>query len=185
MQDVDLLYQLKFCSTHFPCVTIMSRSYTTSKKASKNAEGGINWQVEDLVASSASLVRSTSKSYTDGAFNKKPPAPICQGKVSRLEDKVPELWWKTVFSDSMYLKTDGDVVEDPDITRDELRSLVTSIPETLDIFTKGGLSEGGKVLDLCCGQGRHSLQLCHDYPNLKVHGHDQSSYLITLARVRI
>lgn len=40
------------------------------------------------------------------------------------------------------------------------------------------------ILDLCCGQGRHSLHLIKKYPNLKVHGHDQSSYLISLAKER-
>lgn len=41
-----------------------------------------------------------------------------------------------------------------------------------------------KILDLCCGQGRHSLHLINEYPHLTVHGHDQSSYLISLAQER-
>lgn len=116
---------------------------------------------------------------------------ICRGRVANLADKVPEAWWKTVFADSMYLKTDGDVVEDPDITKDEIKQLIKFLPQVERVFQRGLDSTGsvwfdqgsGKVLDLCCGQGRHSLQLVHDYPNLKVHGFDQSSYLISLAKV--
>ncbi|KAJ3302433.1 hypothetical protein HDV03_004977 [Kappamyces sp. JEL0829] len=80
----------------------------------------------------------------------------------------------------MYLKTDGDVVEDPDITRDELDMLVSHIPEITELLQSGD----GKMLDLCCGQGRHSLQLALDYPQLQIFGHDQSSYLISLAKER-
>ena len=40
------------------------------------------------------------------------------------------------------------------------------------------------VLDLCCGQGRHTLSLAQKYPRVKFHGHDQSDYLIDLAQKR-
>ncbi|KAG5455980.1 MAG: hypothetical protein BJ554DRAFT_4402, partial [Olpidium bornovanus] len=41
-----------------------------------------------------------------------------------------------------------------------------------------------RVLDLCCGQGRHALQLAREYPHLTICGHDQSSFLISLAKER-
>ena len=49
--------------------------------------------------------------------------PVCFGRVADLEAMVPSQWWKTVFADGMYLKTDGDVVEDPDITSEEIKML--------------------------------------------------------------
>ncbi|KAI8906388.1 S-adenosyl-L-methionine-dependent methyltransferase [Gorgonomyces haynaldii] len=114
----------------------------------------------------------------------------CVGPVKDLQSHVPEQWWKTVFSDYLYLKTDGDVVEDQDITREEV-NLLELIPEVKNVFSKGSsaygnngnssLEEPGKILDLCCGQGRHSLYILKEYPHLRVYGHDQSSYLISLA----
>jgi SAM-dependent methyltransferase len=52
--------------------------------------------------------------------------------------------------------------------------------------------EETKILDLCCGQGlfpffisgRHVLYLADNFPQLKLYGHDQSSYLINLANER-
>jgi hypothetical protein len=61
---------------------------------------------------------------------------ICHGRVANLEQRVPDQWWKTVFSDSMYLKTDGDVVEDPEITRDEIQEIVDTIPKVKNILEK-------------------------------------------------
>lgn len=46
------------------------------------------------------------------------------------------------------------------------------------------IETSANVLDLCCGQGRHSLQLITEYPNLGVHGHDQSEFLVSLAQER-
>lgn len=48
---------------------------------------------------------------------------ICHGRVAEndFEKMVPAQWWKAVFADGLYLKTDGDVVEDPEITKEELR----------------------------------------------------------------
>lgn len=60
------------------------------------------------------------------ALKKPPPPPtqpLCHGRVTDLSEMVPAQWWKTVFADSMYLRTDGDVVEDPDITREEIAML--------------------------------------------------------------
>jgi hypothetical protein len=161
---------------------------------------------EQLVQSTTSTLPPSYDAEDDGIKTKAEEDNfICHGRIAKLEEKVPEFWWKTLFADSMYLKTDGDVVEDPDITKEEIEQLVDSIPEIRDIFLKGSTScaegkqcsllvilikayfpillEPGKILDLCCGQGRHSLQLANDYPHLRVYGHDQSAYLISLAQV--
>lgn len=61
------------------------------------------------------------------------PHAICLGRVKDLESNVPEQWWKTVFADSMYLKTDGDCVEDPRITQEEIQ-LLKNDPEINSIF---------------------------------------------------
>ncbi|KAG5463327.1 MAG: hypothetical protein BJ554DRAFT_139 [Olpidium bornovanus] len=61
---------------------------------------------------------------------------ICHGRVSNLEAHVPRQWWMTLFADEVYLKTDGDVVEDPEITREEIRVLEQN-PRVLEIFLRG------------------------------------------------
>jgi hypothetical protein len=50
----------------------------------------------------------------------------CFGKLKDLEMMVPPQWWKTVFADSTYLKTDGDCVEDPQITKEEISLLLSN-----------------------------------------------------------
>lgn len=50
----------------------------------------------------------------------------CFGKLKDLEMMVPPQWWKTVFADSTYLKTDGDCVEDPQITKEEVTLLLSN-----------------------------------------------------------
>ncbi|KAF9949422.1 hypothetical protein BGZ72_008796 [Mortierella alpina] len=114
------------------------------------------------------------------------PTAICQGRVQDAESRVPDAWWNTVFGDSLYLKTDGDVVEDPAITLEEIR-LLESFGPIRNIFqstTSMGGSERTRILDLCCGQGRHILKLAELYPQLELYGHDQSQYLIELAKAR-
>ncbi|KAJ1569718.1 hypothetical protein HK405_004916 [Cladochytrium tenue] len=109
---------------------------------------------------------------------------VCHGRVASIEKMVPQQWWKTVF-DAMYLRTDGDVVEDPEVTREEV-GMLDRDPVIKNIFLKGTdrRQAAGKVLDLCCGQGRHLLHLAKQYPHLELFGHDQSSYLISLAQQR-
>lgn len=98
--------------------------------------------------------------------------PKCTlGPVSDLERHLPADWWRTLFN-AVYLKTDGDVVENDVNTRREIDFLLTA-----------GLQVEHDVLDLCCGQGRHSLELVRRGFS-SVHGIDRSRYLIRLARKR-
>lgn len=118
--------------------------------------------------------------FSAEALKKKALHGNCYGRVSDLETMVPAQWWKKVFADAIYLKTDGDVVEDPEITREEI-AMLEKRSGVAEIFQRGGTV---RVLDLCCGQGRHLLHLAKEYPNLQLYGHDQSSYLIGLAKER-
>ncbi|KAF9317630.1 hypothetical protein BG003_000569 [Podila horticola] len=128
---------------------------------------------KDVLASSTNLVPDTL------------PKAVCHGRVQDPETMVQKAWWKSVFGDNLYLQTDGDVVEDPAITLEEIRLLenyqaVHSILKTVP----NNDSEKTRILDLCCGQGRHILQLAELYPHLELHGHDQSEYLVRLAQSR-
>lgn len=92
------------------------------------------------------------------------------GPVNNLEEYLQPDWWRRIFN-SMYLKTDADVVEDKKITAFEL-----------DMFTDIlDLSKENLILDLACGQGRHSLELARRGFN-NVYGLDRSHYLINRAR---
>jgi D-alanine-D-alanine ligase len=92
------------------------------------------------------------------------------GPVTNLEEHVRSDWWNRIFN-SLYLKTDADVVDDMEITRGEAELIAKTL----------GLSANDKVLDLCCGQGRHSLELARQgFRN--VEGLDRSHYLIQKAK---
>src|SRR6201981_2665351 len=94
------------------------------------------------------------------------------GPVSDLERHLPSDWWRTLFN-SLYLETDGDIIENDRNTADEVDLFIRSV----------GLERNDRILDLCCGQGRHSLELANrGFPN--VTGLDRSRYLIRLARKR-
>jgi D-alanine-D-alanine ligase len=94
------------------------------------------------------------------------------GPVSDLERHLPSDWWRTLFN-SLYLETDGDVIENDRNTAQEVDLLIRS----------AGIERNDRILDLCCGQGRHSLELAHrGFP--RVTGLDRSRYLIRLARKR-
>jgi D-alanine-D-alanine ligase len=94
------------------------------------------------------------------------------GPVSDLERHLPSDWWRTLFN-SLYLETDGDVVENNRNTAEEVELLIRG----------AGLEKNDRILDLCCGQGRHSLELAaRGFP--RVIGLDRSRYLIRLARKR-
>jgi D-alanine-D-alanine ligase len=94
------------------------------------------------------------------------------GPVSDLERHLPPDWWRTLFN-SVYLKTDGDVVENDLNTRKEIDFLIEC----------AGLDKNDRILDLCCGQARHTLELARRGFN-HVTGLDRSRYLIRLARRR-
>jgi D-alanine-D-alanine ligase len=94
------------------------------------------------------------------------------GPVPDLERHLPSDWWRTLFN-AVYLRTDGDVVENTANTVREVDMLVQA----------AGLEPNDRVIDLCCGQGRHCLELARrGFKN--VTGIDRSRYLIRLARRR-
>jgi len=101
--------------------------------------------------------------------NGKHPVKVL-GPVPNLEEHVHPNWWRGIFN-SLYLKTDADVVEDRRITAQEV-----------DLFAEIlKLSPDDRILDLCCGQGRHVLELARrGFKNLE--GLDRSHYLIERAR---
>lgn len=90
-----------------------------------------------------------SKSSTNNSAEAtlpKLPKVTCHGPVADLGSMVPALWWKGVFSDELYLKTDGDVVEDEDITREEI-SLLSNITEVSKLLgVDSGIYDLMKVL---------------------------------------
>lgn len=92
------------------------------------------------------------------------------GPVENLESYVKAEWWQELFN-ANYLRTDGDVVEDETITKNEIDLFISILMP----------SKESAVLDLCCGQGRHSLELARrEFTNLI--GLDRSHYLINRAR---
>jgi len=94
------------------------------------------------------------------------------GPLSDLERHLPAEWWRTLFN-AVYLKTDGDVVENDANTQSDVDLLV-------DV---AGLKHNDRILDLCCGQGRHSLELARRGFG-QVTGLDRSRFLVRLARRR-
>lgn len=95
---------------------------------------------------------------------------ITLGPVKELESHVHPEWWRYIFN-SLYIKTDADVVDDDEITRYE-----TSI--FLEILN---VPKQVAILDLCCGQGRHTFEF-YRRGYIHVEGLDRSSYLISKAR---
>ncbi|MEO0294246.1 MAG: methyltransferase domain-containing protein [candidate division WOR-3 bacterium] len=94
------------------------------------------------------------------------------GPVSNLEEYVHSDWWRLIFN-SIYLKTDGDIVENLANTKKEVDLCIEILK----------LSPEDKILDLCCGQGRHSLELARRGFNF-VEGIDRSHYLIQKAKTQ-
>ncbi|MDI9396121.1 MAG: methyltransferase domain-containing protein [Euryarchaeota archaeon] len=94
------------------------------------------------------------------------------GPVEDLETYVRSDWWQTLFN-SLYLKTDADLLDDLEVTKKETDLIVSIL----------GLDPEDSLLDLCCGQGRHVLELARrGFSN--VEGYDRSQYLIRKARTR-
>lgn len=86
--------------------------------------------------------------------------------------QVDDNWWQELF-DEIYLLTDARSVDDEKLTRREVDFLV----ETLE------LDKSASILDLCGGNGRHSLELSRRGFQ-KVTVLDHSSYLIKLGEKR-
>lgn len=108
-------------------------------------------------------------------IQKKPktsPSARCLGPIADLEKHLPVDWWRSLFN-SIYLKTDADVIENDKATINEI-----------DLFLKiARLEPSDNILDLCCGQGRHSLELA-DRGFQFLSGIDRSRFLVRLARNR-
>src|SRR5258705_5433343 len=92
------------------------------------------------------------------------PTRSCLGPVADLEAHLPEEWWRKLFN-ALYVKTDGDVVENLENTRREVDFIVSAAK----------VQQHSHILDLCFGQGRHCLELAR--PVVKhVMGPDTSPY---------
>lgn len=81
-------------------------------------------------------------------------------------------WWKSLFSE-LYLKTDARSMDDPDKTNLEVDFLER-------IFQK---DKKARILDLCCGHGRHSLELSRRGYK-RINASDFSSSMINLGEER-
>lgn len=109
-----------------------------------------------------------SKSSSNKRQNKSWLSSI--GPVENLESYVKADWWREIFN-ANYLRTDGDVVEDEKLTKNEI-----------DLFCSFmSPSKDSTILDLCCGQGRHTLELARRGYNI-LYGLDRSHYLINKAK---
>ncbi|MEM5947534.1 methyltransferase domain-containing protein [Spirochaetia bacterium 38H-sp] len=97
-------------------------------------------------------------------------AQNCLGPIDDLRAYLNPDWWRSLFG-SLYLKTDGDVVCDENITKREVDVFSSIIPE----------DKRKNILDICCGQGRHCLEFSRrGFEN--VNGIDRSRYLIKRAK---
>jgi len=87
-------------------------------------------------------------------------------------EKIDPDWWKRIF-DETYLITDARSVCDEELTCRE----VTFLEQVL------GLNRSWPILDLCCGQGRHSLELSRKGFQ-DVTALDYSEFLIDLGKAK-
>src|SRR5262245_17611746 len=94
------------------------------------------------------------------------------GPLDELASHLPSDWWRFLFG-ALYLRTDGDVIENDRITAQEVDVLIAA----------AALSTGHRILDLCCGQGRHAIELARRGFG-QVTGIDHSGFLLQLARER-
>lgn len=110
------------------------------------------------------------KSKTPKGKNQNPNVSKTIGPVDNLEHHLHTDWWKRIFN-SMYLKTDGDVVEDTQITESEVSLF----------FQLLKVKEGDSILDIACGQGRHLIEM-GQRGQFNLFGLDRSRYLIQRAK---
>lgn len=103
---------------------------------------------------------------------KQSPIKKAIGPVTKLEEHVNPEWWRNIFN-PLYLKTDGDVVCDQNITTTEVDYFIQEMQ----------LNPNLSILDACCGQGRHVLEFARRGFH-KVEGIDRSHYLIQKAKER-
>lgn len=103
---------------------------------------------------------------------KRPSPRSCLGPVADLEQHLPAEWWRKLFN-ALYVKTDGDVVENVENTRRDVDFIMAA----------SAVQPHSQILDLCCGQGRHCLELARRGFKA-VTGVDRSRYLIRLAKKR-
>ena len=83
---------------------------------------------------------------------------------------VKKDWWKSIF-DEVYLLTDARTVCDDELTGREVDFIMTFL----------NIGKNSAILDLCGGQGRHSLELARrEFKDLTVL--DYSGYLLELGR---
>ncbi|CAM6118721.1 unnamed protein product [Calypogeia fissa] len=107
------------------------------------------------------------------------PEPAKLGRVPSLFPHVHSLWWKEGFNAEMFLRTDGDCVEDPAVTESECKAIL-DVPGVRELLA----GHNPRVLDLCCGQGRHTIHLAQAYGSAEFHGRDAQAFLIDLAKTR-
>ncbi|KIM95482.1 hypothetical protein OIDMADRAFT_59942 [Oidiodendron maius Zn] len=104
--------------------------------------------------------------------------------------RVKADWWTDYF-DEYYLRSQGKFYEDAIVTSKEW-DVLSSYPEIQQLLRRGDENSQGQmqnerkveILDLNCGQGRHSILIANSKSSIQVHGHDQSQFLIDLARAR-
>lgn len=115
---------------------------------------------------------------TEFSLTEKPPQrrkknkekKLLLGPVTNLEQYVSPDWWRRIFN-HLYLKTDGDIIDDLNITSNEIDLFLSILKPSLE----------DRILDLCCGQGRHSMELSRrGFQNIE--GLDRSHYLIQKAK---
>lgn len=94
------------------------------------------------------------------------------GPLHDLASHLPTDWWRSLFG-ALYLRTDGDVIENDRITAQEVDVLIAAAE----------LSPSHRILDLCCGQGRHAIELARRGFG-QVIGIDHSGFLLQLGRDR-
>jgi D-alanine-D-alanine ligase len=90
----------------------------------------------------------------------------------KLEKSLDPDWWKKIFN-LIYLKTDADVVLNEKLTRFEVDIVINSLD----------LDRDERLLDVCCGRGRHVLELAKRGFRY-VEGLDYSNVLIGVAKKR-